>query len=172
MRKVPLGEDVEPCENCARHPRVLRCRSRPTWSTRRRCLRLEPAVRMVGMQQFELAKDKIMMGAERRSMVMSETEKLQYRLLTRQGTRLWGASCRSMTRSTRSRSSREAGRLGVTMFLPEEDRYSHSRRHIVGQVTSLFGGRVAEEMTLGADGITTGAHQMIFSAPPRLPATW
>ena len=54
--------------------------------------------------------------------------------------------------------------LGVTMFLPEEDRYSHSRRHIIGKVTSLFGGRVAEEMTLGVDGITTGASNDIQRA--------
>ena len=50
------------------------------------------------------------------------------------------------------------------MFLPEEDRYSHSRRHIVSQITSLFGGRVAEEMTLGKDGITTGASNDIQRA--------
>jgi cell division protease FtsH len=54
--------------------------------------------------------------------------------------------------------------LGVTMFLPEEDRYSHSRRHIISQITSLFGGRVAEEMTLGKDGITTGASNDIQRA--------
>jgi cell division protease FtsH len=54
--------------------------------------------------------------------------------------------------------------LGVTMFLPEEDRYSHSRRHIIGQICSLFGGRIAEEMTLGPDGITTGASNDIQRA--------
>ena len=54
--------------------------------------------------------------------------------------------------------------VGVTMFLPEEDRYSHNRRHIISQITSLFGGRVAEEMTLGKDGITTGASNDIQRA--------
>jgi cell division protease FtsH len=54
--------------------------------------------------------------------------------------------------------------LGVTMFLPEEDRYSHSRRHIISQICSLFGGRIAEEMTLGKDGITTGASNDIQRA--------
>jgi cell division protease FtsH len=54
--------------------------------------------------------------------------------------------------------------LGVTMFLPEEDRYSHSRRHIISQICSLFGGRIAEEMTLGPDGITTGASNDIQRA--------
>jgi cell division protease FtsH len=54
--------------------------------------------------------------------------------------------------------------LGVTMFLPEEDRYSLSRRHIISQICSLFGGRVAEEMTLGPDGVTTGASNDIQRA--------
>ena len=54
--------------------------------------------------------------------------------------------------------------LGVTMFLPEEDRYSHSRRFIVSQICSLFGGRIAEEMTLGKDGVTTGASNDIERA--------
>ena len=54
--------------------------------------------------------------------------------------------------------------LGVTMFLPEEDRYSHSRRHIISQICSLFGGRIAEEMTLGKDGVTTGASNDIQRA--------
>jgi len=54
--------------------------------------------------------------------------------------------------------------LGVTMFLPEEDRYSHSRRFIISQICSLFGGRIAEEMTLGKDGVTTGASNDIQRA--------
>jgi cell division protease FtsH len=54
--------------------------------------------------------------------------------------------------------------LGVTMFLPEEDRYSHSHRHIISQICSLFGGRIAEEMILGPDGITTGASNDIQRA--------
>jgi len=54
--------------------------------------------------------------------------------------------------------------LGVTMFLPEEDRYSHSKRHIMSQICSLFGGRVAEEMINGADGVTTGASNDIQRA--------
>ena len=69
-----------------------------------------------------------------------------------------------MIPSTRYRLFPGAGALGVTMFLPEEDRYSHSRRHIISQITSLFGGRVAEEMTLGKDGITTGASNDIQRA--------
>jgi cell division protease FtsH len=54
--------------------------------------------------------------------------------------------------------------LGVTMFLPEEDRYSHSRRYIISQLCSLYGGRIAEEMTLGKDGVTTGASNDIQRA--------
>ncbi|MEE4185074.1 MAG: ATP-dependent metalloprotease, partial [Gammaproteobacteria bacterium] len=47
--------------------------------------------------------------------------------------------------------------LGVTMFLPEEDRYSHSKRRLTSQITSLFGGRIAEELVFGSDAVTTGA---------------
>ena len=106
-------------------------------------------VRTVGMQQFELAKDKIMMGAERRSMVMSENREAEYGL-----SRSRACDCRPIDARARpglqGQSLFPRGRaLGVTMFLPEEDRYSHSRRHIVSQICSLFGGRIAEEMTLG-----------------------
>jgi len=54
--------------------------------------------------------------------------------------------------------------LGVTMFLPEEDKYSVSKRALEGQIASLFGGRVAEELTLGYDGVTTGASNDIQRA--------
>ncbi|MDA9368446.1 hypothetical protein N9R27_03030, partial [Flavobacteriaceae bacterium] len=119
--------------------------------------------RVVSMQQFELAKDKIMMGAERRSMVMSESEK-RNTAYHEAGHAIVGRLMPEHDPVYKVSIIPRGRALGVTMFLPEEDRYSHSRRHIIGQVTSLFGGRVAEEMTLGRDGITTGASNDIQRA--------
>ena len=115
------------------------------------------------MQQFELAKDKIMMGAERRSMVMSEKEKLNT-AYHEAGHAIVGRLMPEHDPVYKVSIIPRGRALGVTMFLPEEDRYSHSRRHIVSQITSLFGGRVAEEMTLGKEGITTGASNDIQRA--------
>ena len=100
------------------------------------------------MNQFELAKDKIMMGAERRSMVMSEAEK-RNTAYHEAGHAIVGRLMPEHDPCLQSLDYSAWRALGVTMFLPEEDRYSHSRRHIISQITSLFGGRVAEEMTLG-----------------------
>jgi len=117
----------------------------------------------VGMNQFELAKDKIMMGAERRSMVMSESEK-RNTAYHEAGHAIVGRLMPEHDPVYKVSIIPRGRALGVTMFLPEEDRYSHSRRHIISQITSLFGGRVAEEMTLGKDGITTGASNDIQRA--------
>jgi cell division protease FtsH len=115
------------------------------------------------MNQFELAKDKIMMGAERRSMVMSESEK-RNTAFHEAGHAIVGRLMPEHDPVYKVSIIPRGRALGVTMFLPEEDRYSHSRRHIISQITSLFGGRVAEEMTLGKDGITTGASNDIQRA--------
>ena len=120
-------------------------------------------VRTVGMQQFELAKDKIMMGAERKSMVMSEDEK-RNTAYHEAGHAIVGRLVPEHDPVYKVSIIPRGRALGVTMFLPEEDRYSHSRRHIISQVCSLFGGRIAEEMTLGKDGITTGASNDIQRA--------
>jgi cell division protease FtsH len=118
---------------------------------------------MVGMDQFERAKDKIMMGAERRSMVMSEAEK-RNTAYHEAGHAIVGRLMPEHDPVYKVSIIPRGRALGVTMFLPEEDRYSHSRRHIVSQITSLFGGRVAEEITLGPEGITTGASNDIQRA--------
>ena len=115
------------------------------------------------MNQFEMAKDKIMMGAERRSMVMSEAEK-RNTAYHEAGHAIVGRLMPEHDPVYKVSIIPRGRALGVTMFLPEEDRYSHSRRHIISQITSLFGGRVAEEMTLGKDGITTGASNDIQRA--------
>ena len=119
--------------------------------------------RLVTMEEFEKARDKIMMGAERRSMVMSEKEK-RNTAYHEAGHVIVGRLMPDHDPVYKVSIIPRGRALGVTMFLPEEDRYSHSRRHIIGQVTSLFGGRVAEEMTLGKEGITTGASNDIQRA--------
>ena len=162
MRKVPLAENVEPSK-IARGTPGFSGADLANLVNEAALFAARAGVRMVGMQQFELAKDKIMMGAERRSMVMSEKEKLNT-AYHEAGHAIVGRLMPEHDPVYKVSIIPRGRALGVTMFLPEEDRYSHSRRHIVSQIASLFGGRVAEEMTLGADGITTGASNDIQRA--------
>ena len=119
--------------------------------------------RLVAMTQFELAKDKIMMGAERKSMVMSEKEKLNT-AYHEAGHAIVGRLVPEHDPVYKVSIIPRGRALGVTMFLPEEDRYSHSKRHINSQICSLFGGRIAEELINGSDGVTTGASNDIQRA--------
>lgn len=119
--------------------------------------------RVVSMHELELAKDKILMGKERRSMVMSEKEKLNtawheagHAVVGRkvpEGDPVYKVSIIPRGRA-----------LGVTMYLPEEDKYGYSKRWIEGRIACLFGGRIAEEMLSGFDGVTTGASDDIKKA--------
>jgi cell division protease FtsH len=119
--------------------------------------------RVVGMEEFEQARDKIMMGAERRSMVMSDKEKTNT-AYHEAGHAIIGKlvpehdPVHKVTIIPRGRA------LGVTQYLPEEDRYSMSRRQLFSQLCSLFGGRLAEELVGGLDGVTTGASNDIERA--------
>jgi len=119
--------------------------------------------RDVRMDHFERAKDKIMMGAERRSMIMTEDEK-RLTAYHESGHAIVGLSVpdhdpvHKVTIIPRGRA------LGVTMFLPEQDRYSHSKTHLQSRLASLFGGRVAEELIFGGDKVTTGASNDIQRA--------
>ena len=162
MRKVPLAEDVDPSK-IARGTPGFSGADLANLVNEAALFAARSGLRMVGMQQFELAKDKIMMGAERRSMVMSEKEKLNT-AYHEAGHAIVGRLMPEHDPVYKVSIIPRGRALGVTMFLPEEDRYSHSRRHIISQITSLFGGRVAEEMTLGHDGITTGASNDIQRA--------
>ena len=162
MRKVPLRDDVEP---------AIIARGTPGFSGADLANLVNEAAlfaaranrRVVGMDEFEKAKDKIMMGAERRSMVMSEKEKLNT-AYHESGHAIVGYCVpdhdpvHKVTIIPRGRA------LGVTMYLPEEDKYSISKEKLESQLSSLFGGRIAEEMTLGPDGITTGASNDIERA--------
>lgn len=162
MRKVPLAEDVEPSK-IARGTPGFSGADLANLVNEAALFAARANVRTVGMQQFELAKDKIMMGAERKSMVMSEDEK-RNTAYHEAGHAIVGRLMPEHDPVYKVSIIPRGRALGVTMFLPEEDRYSHSRRHIISQICSLYGGRIAEEMTLGKDGVTTGASNDIQRA--------
>ena len=162
MRKVPLSEDVE-ASKIARGTPGFSGADLANLVNEAALFAARANVRTVGMQQFELAKDKIMMGAERKSMVMSEDEK-RNTAYHEAGHAIVGRLVPEHDPVYKVSIIPRGRALGVTMFLPEEDRYSHSRRHINSQICSLFGGRIAEEMTLGKDGVTTGASNDIQRA--------
>ncbi len=162
MRKVPLDDDVDP---------GVIARGTPGFSGADLANLVNEAAlfaarankRVVSMEQFEMAKDKIMMGTERRSMVMSEKEKLNT-AYHEAGHAIVGYCMpdhdpvHKVTIIPRGRA------LGVTMYLPEEDKYSVSKERLESTISSLFGGRLAEEMTLGPNRVTTGASNDIERA--------
>lgn len=162
LRKVPLGDDVKP---------QLIARGTPGFSGADLANLVNEAAlfaarrnkRLVTMEELELAKDKIMMGAERKSMVMTDKEKLNT-AYHESGHAIIGLVVPSHDPVYKVTIIPRGRALGVTMFLPEEDRYSLSRQQILGQICSLFGGRIAEEMTLGPNGVTTGASNDIKRA--------
>lgn len=119
--------------------------------------------RLVCMRHFEQAKDKIMMGAERKSMVMSEKER-RNTAYHEAGHCIVGYLVPEHDPTYKVTIIPRGRALGVTMFLPEEDRYSMSKRSIESQICGLFGGRIAEELTLGFAGVTTGASNDIERA--------
>ena len=112
--------------------------------------------RSVAMSEFEQAKDKVMMGAERRSMVMTEDEKklTAYHEAGHALCMLYAEGHEPLHKVTIIPRGRA---LGVTMFLPERDKYSQSKIEIKAMLASLFGGRIAEELIFGPDKVTTGA---------------
>ncbi|MFC3606285.1 ATP-dependent zinc metalloprotease FtsH [Stutzerimonas tarimensis] len=162
MRKVPLGDNVNP---------ALIARGTPGFSgadlanlvNEASLFSARSGKRIVDMREFELAKDKIMMGAERKSMVMSEKEKLNT-AYHEAGHAIIGRLVPEHDPVYKVSIIPRGRALGVTMFLPEEDRYSLSKRALTSQICSLFGGRIAEEMTLGFEGVTTGASNDIMRA--------
>ncbi|MCX7125611.1 MAG: ATP-dependent zinc metalloprotease FtsH, partial [Gammaproteobacteria bacterium] len=117
----------------------------------------------VHMIDFERAKDKIMMGAERRSMVMSEAEKT-LTAFHESGHAIVGLYMPEHDPVYKVTIIPRGRALGVTMFLPEGDRYSYSKRRLMCQLAALFGGRCAEELIFGADAVTTGASNDIERA--------
>ena len=162
MRKVPLADDVEPS---------IIARGTPGFSGADLANLVNEAAlfaaragkRLVEMADFEKAKDKIMMGAERRSMVMSDKEKLNT-AYHEAGHTIIGRLVPDHDPVYKVTIIPRGRALGVTMFLPEEDRYSLSRQSVLSQICSLFGGRIAEELILGPEHVTTGASNDIERA--------
>jgi len=162
MRKVPLADDVKP---------GLIARGTPGFSGADLANLVNEAAlfaarfnkRVVSMDEFEKAKDKIMMGAERRSMVMSEKEKLNT-AYHEAGHTIVGYCVPDHDPVYKVTIIPRGRALGVTMYLPEEDKYSISKSTLESNISTLFGGRLAEEMTLGADQVTTGASNDIERA--------
>jgi cell division protease FtsH len=155
MRKVPLDDDVKPS---------VIARGTPGFSGADLANLVNEAAlfaarankRVVSMEEFEKAKDKIMMGAERRSMVMSEKEKLNT-AYHEAGHAIVGYCVPDHDPVYKVTIIPRGRALGVTMYLPEEDKYSISKTSLESNISTLFGGRIAEEMTLGVDYVTTGA---------------
>lgn len=154
MRKVPLGDDVEPS---------VIARGTPGFSgadlanlvNEASLFAARNGKRLVEMKEFELAKDKIMMGAERRSMVMTEDEKLMT-AYHESGHAILGCLFPSdpvhkVTIIPRGRA------LGVTISLPERDHHGYSRIWLHNKLKMIFGGRIAEEIIFGHDKVTNGA---------------
>ena len=162
MRKVPIADDVEPS---------ILARGTPGFSgadlenivNEAALFAARGGKRLVEMEEFEKAKDKVMMGAERKSMVMSEKEK-RNTAYHEAGHAIVGYTVPDHDQLYKVTIVPRGRALGVTMFLPEEDRYSHSRRSVESQICSLLGGRIAEELINGADGVTTGASNDIERA--------
>ncbi len=162
MRKVPLSDNVNPS---------LIARGTPGFSGADLANLVNEAALMaarenskdVRMVHFEAAKDKIMMGAERRSMVMKEDEKKQT-AYHEAGHAIVGLKVPSHDPVYKVSIIPRGRALGVTMFLPEEDRYSQSKELLESQISSLFGGRIAEELIFGDEHVTTGASNDIKRA--------
>ncbi|MFB1014151.1 MAG: cell division protease FtsH [Alteromonadaceae bacterium] len=162
MRKVPLGDDVEPS---------LIARGTPGFSGADLANLVNEAAlfaarssrRVVGMAEFDRAKDKIMMGSERRSMVMGEAEK-EMTAYHEAGHAIVGRLVPDHDPVYKVSIIPRGRALGVTMYLPEQDRFSHSKEHLESRISSLYGGRIAEEVIYGADKVSTGASNDIERA--------
>lgn len=162
MRKVPLAGDVEPS---------LIARGTPGFSGADLANLVNEAAlfaargnkRNVSMVEFELAKDKIMMGAERRSMVMSEEIK-ESTAYHEAGHAIVGRLVPEHDPVYKVSIIPRGRALGVTMYLPEQDRVSMSRQHLESMISSLYGGRLAEELIYGVDRVSTGASNDIERA--------
>ncbi len=162
MRKVPLGDDVDA---------AVIARGTPGFSGADLANLVNEAAlfaartnqRVVSMEEFDKAKDKIMMGAERRSMVMTDEEK-EMTAYHEAGHAIVGRLVPEHDPVYKVSIIPRGRALGVTMYLPERDRVSHSKQHLESMISSLFGGRIAEQVIYGDDRVTTGASNDIERA--------
>lgn len=162
IRKVPVADNVEPS---------VIARGTPGFSGADLANLVNEAAlfaargnkRLVSMEEFEKAKDKIMMGSERKSMVMSEPEK-EMTAYHEAGHAIVGRLVPEHDPVYKVSIIPRGRALGVTMYLPEQDRVSHSKQHLESMISSLFGGRIAEAIIYGDDKVTTGASNDIERA--------
>ena len=162
MRKVPISDDVKPS---------IIARGTPGFSGADLMNLVNEAAlfaarankRQVTMDEFERAKDKIMMGAERRSLVMSDEEK-KLTAYHEAGHTIVGRLSPDHDPVYKVTIMPRGRALGITFYLPEGDRYSTSKRQLLSRLTSVFGGRVAEQIIFGSDAVTTGAQSDIEHA--------
>ncbi|MGH8623973.1 MAG: ATP-dependent zinc metalloprotease FtsH [Gammaproteobacteria bacterium] len=162
MRKVPLAEDVKP-GIIARGTPGMSGADLANLINEAALFAARASKRVVEMADFEKAKDKILMGAERRSMVMSDAEK-KLTAYHEAGHAIVGRLVPDHDPVYKVTIIPRGRALGVTMFLPEQDRLSMSRRQLESQLCSLFGGRIAEELIFGTERVTTGASNDIERA--------
>jgi len=155
MRKVPLGDDIDP-SRIARGTPGFSGADLANLVNEAALFAARENAKNVRMEHFERAKDKIMMGAERKSMVMSEDER-KLTAYHEAGHAIVGRMVPDHDPVYKVSIIPRGRALGVTMYLPEQDRYSHSKQHLESRMASLYGGRVAEEIIFGADKVTTGA---------------
>ncbi len=155
MRKVPIADDVD-ARTIARGTPGFSGADLANLVNEAALFAARSGDTEVAMAMFEKAKDKIMMGAERRSIVMSESEK-KLTAYHEAGHVIVGRLVPEHDPVHKVSIIPRGRALGVTMFLPERDRYSMSKRQLESQISSLFGGRLAEEMIFGPEHVTTGA---------------
>ena len=162
MRKIPIGQDMNPGVIARGTPGMSGadlanlCNEAALMAARRNA-------RVVEMQDFEKAKDKILMGAERHTMVMTDEDKL-LTAYHEAGHCIVGQLSPEHDAVYKVSIMPRGRALGITMFLPEQDQYSASKRKLESQIASLFGGRIAELMIYGGDRVTTGASNDIERA--------
>jgi len=162
MRKVPLGDDVKASVIARGTPGFSGAdlanlvNEAALWAAR-------TSRRTVSMYEFDKAKDKIMMGSERKSMVMSESEK-EMTAYHEAGHAIIGRLVPDHDPVYKVSIIPRGRALGVTMYLPEQDRFSHSKQHLESNISSLYGGRVAEDVIYGSDKVSTGASNDIERA--------
>ena len=155
MRKVPLASDVDP---------LVIARGTPGFSGADLANLINEAAlfaaryadKKIDQSHLDLAKDKIMMGAERKSMILSEEQK-RITAYHEAGHAIVGRLCPTHDPVYKVTIIPRGRALGVTMFLPEEDTYMQSKEYLLGRIATLFGGRIAESIINGHQGITTGA---------------
>ena len=155
MRKVPLDSGVDP---------LVIARGTPGFSGADLANLINEAAlfaarysdKKIDQSHLDLAKDKIMMGAERKSMILSEEQK-RITAYHEAGHAIVGRICPTHDPVYKVTIIPRGRALGVTMFLPEEDTYMQSKEYLLGRIATLFGGRIAESIINGSQGITTGA---------------